>query len=44
MKDALLKACLLLAYYPSLFDILGLYLDHKFSIRMIFTIVICTGV
>jgi hypothetical protein len=44
MKDALLKASLLLAYYPSLFDISGLYLDHKFSIRMNFTTVICRGV
>ena len=34
----------LLTYYPSLFEISGLYLDQEFSIRMNFTIVICKGV
>ena len=38
-----LKASFVLAHSPSLFEILGLYLDQEFSTRMNFATVICTG-
>ena len=41
MKRALLKASILLAHYPPLFPILGLYKDQEISIRMNFTTMIC---